>query len=108
MFFQPVSKPLLHLLEHLGSANHGFVGPVWRVKYPSRFGRDALCCDVSVRSSPINETCQLRLINVHLDSLPVQPLKHPEQLRSFLDFCKKLDVARMGELCLGMPSVLPR
>lgn len=24
MFFQPVSKPLLHLLEHLGSANHGF------------------------------------------------------------------------------------
>ncbi|TXC06551.1 hypothetical protein FocTR4_00010535 [Fusarium oxysporum f. sp. cubense] len=100
---------LLHLLEHLGSANHGFkVGPVWRVKYPSRFGRDALCCDVSVRSSPINETCQLRLINVHLDSLPVQPLKRPEQLRSFLDFCKKLDVARMGELCLGTPSVLPR
>ncbi|KAK4033882.1 hypothetical protein C8A01DRAFT_49617 [Parachaetomium inaequale] len=71
-------------------------GPVWRVKYPSRFGRDALCCDIFVPaaapSSSSSSTAQdgpggggvpvrrLRLINVHLDSLPIQPSLRPQQV----------------------------
>lgn len=58
---------------------------VWRVKYPSRFGRDALCCDIllpptsssSLGTGPTRETetepSRIRLINVHLNSLPVNP-----------------------------------
>ena len=72
------------------------LGPVWRVKYPSRFDRDALCCDLLLPSSglllsqsPSTSTVgsvaatskslshkyltRIRLINVHLDSLPIQP-----------------------------------
>ncbi|KAL2196289.1 hypothetical protein P885DRAFT_69865 [Corynascus similis CBS 632.67] len=39
------------------------LGPVWRVNFPSRFGRDALCCDVSF-----------------LHSLPIQPSLRPRPL----------------------------
>ena len=60
------------------------LGRVWRVKYPSRFGRDALCCDIFVPSStqPPGETTltRIRLINVHLDSLPIQPSLRPRQV----------------------------
>lgn len=49
--------------------------PVWRVKYPSRFKRDALCCDIFWGT----ET-RIRLINVHLDSLPIQPNQRPRQV----------------------------
>jgi tyrosyl-DNA phosphodiesterase 2 len=57
-------------------------GPVWRVKYPSRFERDALCCDVftpSISDKP-GEATRIRLVNVHLDSLPIQPSLRPKQL----------------------------
>lgn len=86
------------------------LGPVWRVAYPSRFLRDALCCDVFVESpstrtaAEIAETAEtaeaaeaaplpsaptssspptksrVRLINVHLDSLAINPSLRPRQL----------------------------
>ncbi|GLA07042.1 hypothetical protein AnigIFM60653_007992 [Aspergillus niger] len=52
------------------------IGPVWRVKYPSKFERDALCCDVFM---PPFAT-RVRLVNVHLDSLALQPSRRPRQL----------------------------
>lgn len=30
------------------------LGPVWRVKFPSRFERDALCCDLSLPSPELD------------------------------------------------------
>ncbi|KAG8164893.1 hypothetical protein KVR01_005168 [Diaporthe batatas] len=51
------------------------LGPVWRVRYPSRFGRDALCCDLVW-----DRTARVRLVNVHLDSLPIQPNLRPRQV----------------------------
>ncbi|CAG8192384.1 unnamed protein product [Penicillium salamii] len=60
------------------------LGPAWRVKYPSRYARDALFCDIflsspdeSTPSSPITPT---RLVNVHLDSLPIKPSFRPQQI----------------------------
>jgi tyrosyl-DNA phosphodiesterase 2 len=55
-------------------------GPVWRVKYPSRFERDALCCDVFATPAPGRPGARLRLVNVHLDSLPIQPSLRPQQV----------------------------
>jgi tyrosyl-DNA phosphodiesterase 2 len=57
-------------------------GSVWRVKYPSRFERDALCCDVFVPLAPgrPDEVARIRLVNVHLDSLPIQPSLRPQQV----------------------------
>ncbi|KAL1877982.1 hypothetical protein Daus18300_002336 [Diaporthe australafricana] len=49
-------------------------GPIWRVNYPSRFKRDALCCDV------FHHNARIRLVNVHLDSLPIQPNQRPRQV----------------------------
>lgn len=61
------------------AANNGSfsLGPVWRVKYRSRFDRDALCCDIfwNRGTSPT----RIRLVNVHLDSLNVQPSRRPLQ-----------------------------
>ncbi|KAH9918769.1 hypothetical protein B0H21DRAFT_781763 [Amylocystis lapponica] len=67
------------------------LGPLWRVKYPSRFGRYALCCDVLILSSwssaaalSSSPSCltptRVRLVNVHLDSLPINPSRRPRQL----------------------------
>jgi tyrosyl-DNA phosphodiesterase 2 len=73
------------------------LGAVWRIPLPSRFGRDALCCDVLVNSSSSskhtsvipnnnsnndNARCliRIRLVNVHLDSLPINPSLRPRQL----------------------------
>lgn len=63
------------------------LGPVWRLKYPSRFGRDALCCDIflpspaRLSSSPVGTSyVRVRLVNVHLDSLPIQPSRRPQQI----------------------------
>lgn len=51
------------------------------MKYPSRFGRDALCCDILLLSLDMTQdVSHIRLINVHLDSLPVSPSLHPQQL----------------------------
>ncbi|KAK9446677.1 Endonuclease/exonuclease/phosphatase [Limtongia smithiae] len=52
------------------------IGNIWREKFPSRYGRDALCCDVFVPSS---STC-IRLINVHLDSLAHIPSRRVRQI----------------------------
>lgn len=49
--------------------------PAWRVKYPSRFKRDALCCDILW-----DRDTRIRLVNVHLDSLPIQPNQRPHQV----------------------------
>lgn len=65
---------------HPDAANKPTPGPIWRVKYPSRFERDALCCDIFLPSSGIKSLSRVRLINVHLDSLPIQPSKRPAQL----------------------------
>ncbi|KAI1076180.1 Endonuclease/exonuclease/phosphatase [Whalleya microplaca] len=62
------------------------LGPIWRYKYPSRFGRDALCCDVflpSLQAGPLTHELtdsRIRLVNVHLDSLPIQPSQRPRQV----------------------------
>jgi tyrosyl-DNA phosphodiesterase 2 len=85
--------------------NSSSLGPVWRVKYPSRFGRDALCCDASVPSSPSNETSQLRLINVHLDSHPLQPSKRSEQLSIVSGLLRE---AGRGLVAGDFNAVLPR
>ncbi|KAI1912118.1 hypothetical protein LOZ12_002160 [Ophidiomyces ophidiicola] len=57
------------------SSNKITLGPVWRVKYQSRFGRDALCCDILLQNQ-----LRIRLINVHLDSLQITPSMRPRQL----------------------------
>ena len=85
------------------------LGLVWRVFYESRYGRDALCCDVHfpppATSTPMTATSTpasaspgtavasaptppsaaearavIRLINVHLDSLAHRPSFRPDQL----------------------------
>ncbi|OJJ99166.1 hypothetical protein ASPACDRAFT_43828 [Aspergillus aculeatus ATCC 16872] len=58
-------------------------GPIWRVRFPSYFGRDALCCDIFVPSPPEDEASsatRIRLVNVHLDSLPIKPSHRPRQI----------------------------
>ncbi|KAJ6030660.1 uncharacterized protein N7446_000278 [Penicillium canescens] len=67
--------------------NNAILGPIWRVKYPSHFDRDALCCDIFVPSptkpeseSKPSSATRIRLINVHLDSLPIQPSYRPRQI----------------------------
>ncbi|KAG6006037.1 hypothetical protein E4U54_000246 [Claviceps lovelessii] len=67
-----------------GRAACGTLGPLWRLEYPSRFGRDALCCDVFVASttgqSSVSGQARVRLINVQLDSLPTKPSKRPQHI----------------------------
>ncbi|KAJ3521005.1 hypothetical protein NM208_g13484 [Fusarium decemcellulare] len=83
------------------------LGPVWRVKFPSRFDRDALCCDVYV-SSPSSDNpskpSRLRLVNVHLDSLAIQPSKRPEQLSIVADMLRD---AGQGLVAGDFNPVLP-
>jgi len=45
------------------------LGPVSRVKLPSKYGRCALSVDIIPPSTPSTPTAAYRLINVHLDSL---------------------------------------
>ncbi|KAH6646079.1 Endonuclease/exonuclease/phosphatase [Truncatella angustata] len=66
-----------------------FLGPVWRVKYPSRFNRDALCCDIFW-----NRTTRIRLVNVHLDSLPIQPNRRPRQVAIAASLLRTASVGR--------------
>ncbi|KAL6155442.1 hypothetical protein ACJQWK_05238 [Exserohilum turcicum] len=60
------------------------LGAIWRVALPSRFARDALCCDVVFNSASENvcpgRELRIRLVNVHLDSLPINPSLRPRQL----------------------------
>ena len=61
------------------------LGAIWRISLPSRFGRDALCCDLILNTSSNKHTSstsplRIRLTNVHLDSLPINPSLRPHQL----------------------------
>ncbi|KAK1767888.1 hypothetical protein QBC33DRAFT_514794 [Phialemonium atrogriseum] len=101
------------------------LGAVWRVKYPSRFRRDALCCDVFVPASAasasaatppppsdtasstttaVPEPSRVRLINVHLDSLAYQPSLRPGQLSAAAAFLRS---AGRGIVAGDFNPVLP-
>lgn len=61
------------------------LGAIWKIALPSHFGRDALCCDVIFNASATyysagRRESRIRLINVHLDSLPIHPSLRPQQL----------------------------
>lgn len=65
------------------------LGPVWRVAFPSHFGRDVLFCDLFVPSSTDSaSTTRVRLANVHLDSLPIRPSHRPRQLSIVSSFLR--------------------
>lgn len=78
------------------ASNHGsqisnvMLGPIWRVKYPSHFARDALCCDIFFPSHQESglSTTRIRLVNVHLDSLPIKPSHRPRQISIVSDFLR--------------------
>lgn len=84
-------------------------GPIWRVSYPSYFGRDALLCDLFVGSQDQefeseSARLRLRLANVHLDSLALQPSNRPRQLSILASF---LRAAGMGVVAGDFNPVLP-
>ncbi|KAJ5835739.1 hypothetical protein N7447_001765 [Penicillium robsamsonii] len=65
------------------------LGPMWRVAFPSHFGRDVLFCDLFVPSpTDASSTTRVRLANVHLDSLPIQPSHRPQQLSIVSSFLR--------------------
>ena len=65
------------------------LGPIWRVQFPSHFGRDALCCDIFVPNhDESGSSTRTRLINVHLDSLPIKPSHRPRQLSIVSEFLR--------------------
>lgn len=65
------------------------ISPIWRVKHSSRFERSALCCDILLPSSDITQdVSRIRLINVHLDSLPVFPSLRPRQLSTIASYLR--------------------
>jgi tyrosyl-DNA phosphodiesterase 2 len=74
------------LVSKLWVATDGILlGATWRVSLPIRFGRDALCCDFILNSSSKHtsrdrSSLRIRLVNVHLDSLPINPSLRPHQL----------------------------
>jgi tyrosyl-DNA phosphodiesterase 2 len=84
------------------------LGAVWRTSLPSRFGRDALCCDLILNSSnkPTSgkSSLRIRLINVHLDSLPINPSLRPYQLSIGASY---LSAAGRGIIAGDFNPVLP-
>lgn len=92
--FSPGGRPESPAPSSAGTSTGGFsLGPVWRIKYPSRFKRDALCCDILW-----NHTTRIRLINVHLDSLPIQPNLRPQQVAIAADLLRTAGIGR-GVIC---------
>lgn len=89
----------------LVSKTSALPGPIWRVSYPSYFGRDALFCDLFV-SSPGSDSSRrrLRLANVHLDSLALQPSNRPRQLAIVASY---LRAAGRGLVAGDFNPVLP-
>jgi tyrosyl-DNA phosphodiesterase 2 len=79
------------------------LGAIWRIALPSRFERDALCCDLLVNPSSRCAT-RIRLANVHLDSLPIHPSRRPQQLSIIASY---LDVAGRGVVVGDFNPVLP-
>lgn len=81
------------------------LGAIWRVPLPSRFERDALCFDLTFgKLPPSTETRRIRFINAHLDSLPINPSKRPEQVSIIAEY---LRVAGHGLLAGDFNPVLP-
>lgn len=74
------SFAVMTLLAKARFTTNAAIGPIWRVKFPSHFARDALCCDIFVASSKEPGITRLRLVNVHLDSLPIKPSHRPKQV----------------------------
>ncbi|KAJ5513380.1 hypothetical protein N7463_002932 [Penicillium fimorum] len=67
------------------------LGPVWRVAFPSHFGRNVLFCDLFVPSpTDASSTTRVRLANVHLDSLPIKPSHRPRQLSIVSSFLRSV------------------
>lgn len=62
-----------------GHGNQMTLGRVWRIRYDSRYSRDALCCDIHVHEGSSVPRC-IRLVNVHLDSLAHRPSHRPTQM----------------------------
>ncbi|KAI4641180.1 hypothetical protein J4E93_008059 [Alternaria ventricosa] len=84
------------------------LGAVWRVALPSRFGRDALCCDLIFNSSSKHTSgrvsTRIRLINVHLDSLPINPSMRPRQVSICASY---LSAAGRGIVAGDFNGILP-
>jgi tyrosyl-DNA phosphodiesterase 2 len=81
---------------------------IWRTPLPSRFGRDALCCDIILNASnkhtPGRSSLRIRLINVHLDSLQINPSLRPQQLSVCASYLRAAD---RGIVAGDFNSVLP-
>ena len=96
------------------STTHLTLGPIWTVNYPSYFKRVALCCDIllplskqTASASPqssLNCHPKIRLINVRLDSLPIQPPLRPIQLSTTASY---LRAAGRGLVAGDFNPVLP-
>ncbi|GKZ25933.1 hypothetical protein AbraIFM66951_002457 [Aspergillus brasiliensis] len=74
------SFAVMTLLSKARFTTTAVIGPIWRVKFPSHFARDALCCDIFVSSPKEPTPTRIRLVNVHLDSLPIKPSHRPRQV----------------------------
>lgn len=72
-----------------GDASLFSLGPIWRVGFPSRYSRDALCCDIFW-----GKNTRVRLINVHLDSLNSPPVKRPQQVAIAASLLRTAGVGR--------------
>jgi tyrosyl-DNA phosphodiesterase 2 len=97
------------LVSKLWVATDGILlGAIWRCSLPSRFGRDALCCDLIFNSSSEHtsgrSSFRIRLINVHLDSLPINPSLRPHQLSICASY---LSAAGRGIIAGDFNPVLP-
>lgn len=78
---QAFASMTLVLRSRLTVPEHAALSPIWRVKYPSRFERDALCGNIFLPCRrTANSPLRVRLVNVHLDSLPTNPSLRPRQL----------------------------
>ncbi|KAK0457851.1 Endonuclease/exonuclease/phosphatase [Desarmillaria tabescens] len=60
---------------------------VYRIPYRSHMNRDALCCDIHLHS-PSRTSKLFRVINVHLDSLVINPPFRPTQLAISADYLR--------------------
>ena len=84
------------------------LGAIWRVSLPSRFERDALCCDLILNPSSKHtsgrSSLRIRLVNVHLDSLPINPSLRPHQLSICASY---LSAAGRGIIAGDFNPVLP-
>ncbi|KAF2256719.1 DNase I-like protein [Trematosphaeria pertusa] len=94
------------LISKICLFNHSIsLGPIWRVSLPSRFDRDALCCDLVSNKTPQTKgLARIRLINVHLDSLPINPSRRPQQLSIIASY---LRAAGHGLVAGDFNPVLP-